>query len=84
MLLADVLVAASELPSSSTVPGGKAGLQTAYDAARPAASSADDAWPKGSTPPGSPKCAFAIQWCRLMSRLTQLSSQARTTSCTWH
>ena len=53
-LLADVLEAASELPSSSTTPGGEAGPQAAHEAARAAASSVDDAWPKGSTPPGAP------------------------------
>ena len=54
MLLADVLVAASELPSGSAAPDGDAGLPTAHVAARPAASSADDAQPEESTPPGAP------------------------------
>ena len=52
-LLADVLVAASKLPSSSTAPGGEAGPQAAHEAARAAARSADDGRPEGSTPPGA-------------------------------
>ena len=54
MVFANVLVAASELPSGSTAPGGEAGLQAAHEAARAAASSADDGRPEGSTPPGAP------------------------------
>ena len=53
MLLADVLVAASELPSGSTEPGGGPGPQAAHEAARAAASSADDGRPEGSTPSGA-------------------------------
>lgn len=60
MLLADILVAASELPSGSTEPGGKAGPQAAHEAARPAASSADDARPEGSTPPDAPNAHLAL------------------------
>ena len=55
MLHASTLDAASELPTCRTAPlaGCKARLQTAQEAARAAASSADDAQTKGSTPPGA-------------------------------
>ena len=53
MVLSDVLEAASELPSYSTTAGGEPGPQAAHEAARAAASSAEDARPQSSTLPGA-------------------------------
>ena len=53
MLLADVLVAASELLISGIAPGGEAGPQAAHEAGGAAASSTNDAQSMESTPPST-------------------------------
>ena len=72
MLLAEVLAVASELPGCSTAPGGEAGGQAVREASEATACSADDAQPRGSTPPGASNEHFPC-WHQCVSWLTQLS-----------
>ena len=72
MLLAEVLAVASELPGCSTAPGSEAGGQAVHEASKAAACSADDAQPRGSTPPGAfnehlPCCYQSVSWLMRLS-----------------